>query len=357
MPGVTTKTIAADLGLTTAAVSIALNPPKSGTSKVSAATAARVRAYAAKLNYRPSLASRAMKFRQMRQIGFLVESDFGVRRRPPTVEMPAIFGLNDFLDAKGWHLNIIQDEGERRDGLQLPRYLQEKGLDGVIVCSRSQKRDDTITHDLKRFSIPAVFLNATREFNCVGLNDRWGGALATRHLIDLGHRNIVFFGRNSLHSSLGERLSGYRQVMETEGLTPFSWVQENAPEDELDYPSRVASHHALGQWFVREIYRRQRPTAIFCYDDGLALILLRGLHEAGISVPGEVSVMGFNDMPLIDMLTVSLTTVRSDFYSMGRLAGEFLFKLMENPAEPLPSIMVEPELVLRETTRQLSPAK
>ena len=356
MPGVTSKSIAADLGITTAAVSVALNPPAHGTTKVSASTAEKIRAYAAKVNYRPSLASRAMKSRQLRQIAFLLESDFGVRRIPPIVEMPAIFGLNDLLDAKGWHLHIIHDKGERRAGLQLPRYLREKAVDGVIVCSRSQRRDEVIDHDLKRFSIPAVFLNANREFNCICLDDRYGGTLATRHLVDLGHRNIVFLGSNSSHASLTERQLGYQQVMEEQGLTLRCVVPKDISEEGLDYQGRLAAHRALGRRIVEEIYLKQRPTAIFCYDDGVAINLLRGLYEAGISVPRDVSVIGFNDIPYVDSLNVALTTMRSDFYGMAQMAGDLLFQLMEDPSQLLPSKMIKPELIVRETTAPPNPS-
>jgi DNA-binding LacI/PurR family transcriptional regulator len=354
MAAVTTKTIASDLGLTTAAVSIALNPPKSGTSKVSAATAERVRAYAAKLNYRPSLASRAMKFRRLQQIGLVLHSDFGVRRHYPTVEMPAIFGLNEFLDSKGWHLNIINDSGDRGAEVKMPRYLQEKGIDGVVVCSRSSQRDETIDHDLRRFSIPAVYLNATGPYNCVGLDDHWGGAEATRHLIDFGHREIVFLGRRSLHPSVLARQAGYEEAMKRAGLTPFSFIEESPAVSANDYQARLALHRAMGQKFVQEILLARRPTAIFCYDDGLALVLMRALHDAKISVPEEVSIIGFNDLPYMDIMPPPLTTMRSDFYEMARRAGEFLFQLIEDPSRPVPSVQFRPELVVRETTRRLA---
>jgi LacI family transcriptional regulator len=353
MRRVTSKTIAADLGLTTAAVSIALNPTKTGTSKVSAATAERVRAYAAKLNYRPSFASRAMRSKQLRQVAFLLESDFGDRRRPPIVEMPAIFGLNDFLDPKGWHLNIVHDKGERRPDLALPRYLQESSVDGVILSSGSQQRDEAIGHDLKRFSIPSIYLNACREFNSVGLDDRWGAAVATRYLIELGHREIVFVGSNITHSSLPERQAGYKEAMEEHGLKACCQIYETEEGDQLKYPGRLEARRAFGQWFVQEFFLKQRPTAIFCYDDCLALQLLRALHQSNISVPGDVSVIGFNDMPFVDSLSVALTTMRSDFYRLGQIAGELLFKLIENPAQLIPSVTIKPSLIERETTGKI----
>jgi LacI family transcriptional regulator len=346
--------IAADLGLTTAAVSIALNPAKEGTTKVSAATAERVRAYAAKLNYRPSLAGRAMRSKQLRQIALVLDSDFGSRRILPVVEMPAIFGLNDYLDSKGWHLNLVNDGGERGPDIPMPRYLQESSVDGVILCCRSRQRDESIGHDLKRFSIPSIYLNACTEFNSVGLEDRWGAAAATRHLIELGHRKILFVGNNVTHSSLSERKAGYRDAMEEHGLEP-SYYQEDNEGSGLNYADRLEVHHHFGQRFVRDYYLQQRPTAIFCYDDGVAMQLIRALSRARIWVPENVSIIGFNDLPFVDLQPVALTTMRSDFYGMAQVAGELLFRVMKDPSQLIPSVAVKPTLIVRESTRELGP--
>jgi DNA-binding LacI/PurR family transcriptional regulator len=179
-----------------------------------------------------------------------------------------------------------------------------------------------------------------------------GAVLATRHLVSLGHRNIVFLGGNASHPSLAARQSGYQQVIEKEGLRPCSIIHETGAQEDMERLERLKAHSEFGQWFVREVYLKEHPTAIFCYDDGYALMMLRAFYQAGISVPRDVSVIGFNDMPFVDSMPVSLTTMRSDFYSMGCLAGELLFKIMEDPSHPLPSVILKPTLIVRESTAQ-----
>jgi len=351
MGKITIKEIAADLNLSIAAVSTALG--SRSTSKVSAETEARVRAFAEKMNYRPSLAGKAMRSKQLRQVAILIDSDFDPRyRRLPVMDMPAIFGLNEYLRDRERQLNIIQDSGRRSTETPLPRYLREHIIDGLVVISTSAERDEVLGRDFERFSIPAIFLNAAGEYNCISIDDRAGASMATRHLIDLGHRNILYVGPPSGHCSISERQSGYKAAMETEGLDGTVYLlEEGAVEERLVYEQRIASNLGAGHRFMEDSYLKQRPTGIVCYDDRVALIVQKALHDAGFTVPGDVSLVGFNDMPFMDMLSTPLTTVRSDFYEMGQLAGRLLLDLIENQEVRVPSPIIKPELIVRQSSR------
>jgi len=233
----------------------------------------------------------------------------------------------------------------------LPRYLRERFLDGLVVSSTSEKRNEALDKDFTRFSIPAVFLNAAREYNSVSVDDRGGIIKATRHLIDLGHRNILYVGTDSPHYSNAERESGYRETLEAAGLpAPVYFIEEGTNDDRWEYERRTAANQVARRLFLEKIYLKQRPTGIVCYDDRVAMAVMKALAEARFDVPGDVSIVGFNDMPFMDMLPVSLTTVHADFHAMGCLAGELLLDLIHTGAARVPSPIVKPELVVRQSS-------
>ena len=344
------KKIAADLNLSVAAVSAAMGG--CGTARVSEETAARVRAYAQKVNYRPSLAGKALRSQHLHQIAILVEGDFGEQfRSGPITDFPAIFGLNNFLRDRDWQLHIIDDCGHRTEQEPLPRYLRERFIDGLVVSSTSEKRNDVLKSDFARFSIPAIFMNAVGEYNCISIDDHLGACLAARHLIELGHQNILFVGTASQHYSIAERKNGYQQTLKAAGLRPSVYVLEEGHAEETEtYKRRLARNKESGQRFLEKAFLKQRPTGIVCYDDRVALIVMKALYVGGFNVPKDVSIVGFNDMPFMDMLPVSLTTVRADFHLIGRLAGELLLDLIQKGDAHLPSPIIKPELAVREST-------
>ena len=350
MTGASIKKIASDLKLSVAAVSAALG--SHGTARVSEQTAERVRAYAQKINYRPSLAGKALRSQNLHQIAMLVEGDFGQRfRSGPITDFPAIFGLNNLLQELDWQLHIIDDCGNRTEETPLPRYLRERFIDGLVVSSTSEKRTEALKKDFARFSIPAIFMNAVGEYNCVSIDDRLGASRAAAHLIELGHKNILFVGTNSQHYSMLERERGFRQTVEAEGIRAAVYVlKEGDREERTVYEQRLVCNEEAGSRFLEDAYLKSHPTGVFCYDDGVALVVMRALHDAGISVPGDVSIVGFNDMPFMDMLPVPLTTVHADFHEMGRLAGELLLDVIQNRKTRVPSPIIKPELVIRKSS-------
>jgi DNA-binding LacI/PurR family transcriptional regulator len=352
---VSIRDIARDLNLSRQAVSAALNGT-SGTSKVSPATAERVLAHARSLNYRPSLAAKAMRTKSLRQIGIIMDSDYGSRRHAPLLQMDAALGLGTCLQAHGWNLNIIEDKGARSPDMPLPSYLREHSLDGVVNCSTSEERERVLRQDLQRFGIPCIHLNSPGEYNSVTLDDRLGAELATRHLIERGHSRILFVGPESIHHSLSERLAGFRDTMQTAGLHPESHILKSGDIARLDYEERLTGLRNMADEFVAKTLPALKPTALFCYDDTLAMRLLRPLNAAGLRVPQDISLVGFNDSAYMDLLDPALTTVRADFYQMGVVAGEMLLKLMAKPKCRIPSKMVTPTLVVRDSTA-LPPAE
>jgi len=350
---VTLRHIAKALNLSPQSVSAGLNGG-SGSTKVSKETTERVLAYANKVNYRPCLAGKAMRSQSLRMMGVLVESDFGARRHPPLVEMGAIFGLSTYLQERDWNLNVIEDKGDRDH--PLPRYLREKALDGAVICSHSPSRDQILRENLQKCGIPGIYLNAPGEYNAVTLDDCYGAELAITHLLQSGHRSILFLGMETVHHSFKDRLSGYSATMESAGLLARAHSLKTSTVQNLRYDERLASFKRLAGEFVARDFPKLKPSAIFCYDDNLAMLLLQAFQASGVRVPHDVSLVGFNDQPFVDILHPALTTVRADFHEMGVLAGEMLLALIAKPEIRIPSKLLKPTLVVRDSSRCL-PAK
>ncbi|MEZ0217354.1 MAG: LacI family DNA-binding transcriptional regulator [Rariglobus sp.] len=342
--------IARHLGVSARTVSQALSAHEGSTTRISPDTAQKIQELAARWNYRPDISARAMKGRMLKQAGILTESDFGPRRHHPVIEMPAILGLNSFLQEHDWHLNIIEDKGIRDPSSLLPRYLRERFLDGVVVASSSAVRDTALAADFERIKMRAVFLNVPGEVNCITLDDRHGVSLATRHLLEQGHTRIAFVGNQSTHHSHRLRLAGFQSTMRSAGLPTLAYTLDKKTEP-LDYQLRMEAHAINGHDFIESFYTKERPTALVCYDDTVALRLMTALQQAGFSIPVDVSIVGYNDMPFVDLIHPSLTSVRSDFYAMGRAAGELLLKLIKGPKASHPSVLFKPELIVRGSTR------
>ena len=313
--GITVKEMARQLGLSVRAVSQALRADQQGTTRVAPKTAERVLLLAEQQGYRLNSRARALRTRRFRQAGILVRYDFE-NMRPPVFETPVVFGLCDYLNTQGWHLVIIQDHGSgAKEGV--PHYVREHSLDGLILCSQGNEADEQRAAELLECGIPHIWCHHLGPENAVGIRDDLGAELAAQHLVDLGHRRVVFVGTSTGHRSLIERRQGYRRVMEASGLKPTFWTL-----DELPAASPQKGRDARSQSIVNGLIRGHRPTAVVCYSDIEALKVMTALHTVGIAVPEGVSVVGYNDMPFVDLAYPALTTVRSDGYALGRAAGE-----------------------------------
>ena len=154
---------------------------------------------------------------------------------------------------------------------------------------------------------------------------------------------------------MAERERGFTETMESARLkAPIYHIHKNNDERQM-YENRLAVDNIEGRQFVEDYFLKEHPTGIVCYDDSTALVVMRALHQEGIAIPKDVSIVGFNDIPFMDMLPTSLTTIRADFYKMGQLAGKLLLDLIHQRVTKEPSPVMTPELVVRESTGK--PAK
>lgn len=316
------------------------NVVNGNTSRVSAETAERVRRAAAELGYVPSASARSLAARSSRIIGLLIpaaDSD-SLTISPHNI---AILGqIERELRKHDYHLLLrgIADPEE------VTTALKSWNLDGAILLGFHEA-------ELARINGPAVdaarvlcidgYIEGPLKFG-VRSDDVTGARLAAAHLLELGHREIVFAGPPPAPSGVvHQRLDGFRQAFADNGAV---W------DEGLAEPVAATTHEHGRQLGLR--LRRDHPTvtAVFATADILAIGIMAGLAEAGLSVPGDVSVVGFDDLELCRLVTPKLTTVAQDIAAKAATAVDLLLRSIESDRHPAEPVTLDVHLVVRDST-------
>ena len=338
----------ADLaGVSKATVSAVLNDKKT----VKESTRAQVLEAIRRLDFRPRAAARKrISADTARSVGFVLR-EIG---NPYYAEI--ITGAESFLRERGYVLLIAASEGDFKAEQRIINVMTLKDVDGILLTPVLDNETD-LSHifDLKRRNLRFVLLEEIRgiQANLVDVDNIEGSKSAARHLIDLGHQHIVHFAgpQYSLHSE--ERLDGVRSAYSESPLI-FSRDLVVRAGDSLDDGYRT------GLQYFRDLDAQDRPTGVTCYNDLCALGLCRALDELGLHVPEDVSVVGYDNLKILDYLpaTSRLTSVRVPKFEVGRTAAEILHEEIEtvNPGPPR-KVYLKAELVVRETTAPPSAAR
>ncbi len=324
--------VASRAGVSTASVSRALNTPE----KVSEALRARVDAAVRELGYIPSGAARALASRQSRAMGAVV----------PTLDN-AIFanGINALqrrLHALGYALLIACSDYDREQEVEEIRALLSHGVEGLMLVGASH--DAQLFRLIEQRGVPMVHCwtyDPTSPFPCIGFDNRVAARRVAKHLLDLGHCRIAMIaGITRGNDRAAARLAGVREALAARGLAlePHRLVESRYDVAE--------GRQALRALLVGD---GPKPTAVICGNDVLALGALLECQAAGIAVPDELSITGFDALRLSAHLQPPLTTVRVPSEEMGVRAAEFLVARRRGD-RPLSHVEVETSLVLRATT-------
>jgi DNA-binding LacI/PurR family transcriptional regulator len=204
--------------------------------------------------------------------------------------------------------------------------------------------DERYIDALRRSSTPVVFLNRHTEISSFDhvMNDNVHGAyLAARHLIQKGHQKIAYVCAKPNASTGQERIAGCRMAIKEAGF----------PSDSLDLllcEESIESSYRL----VKDLVAREKPpSAIFMWDDRLAVSAIKAIREAGLRIPADVAIVGYDDIEIAAYLYPPLTTVRQPTHQIGQTAAQILLNKLESETSPEPQkIVLKPELVIRETT-------
>jgi DNA-binding LacI/PurR family transcriptional regulator len=322
--------VAARAGVSHQTVSRVINQHPS----VAPATRDRVERAIAELGYRPNLAARALVTGSTRTIGLVTVN---ISQYGPGQTM---LGLERAARAAGYSLSVsILDDATAsamRDAVD--RFVAQS-VDAVVALSTYDDAAEALRSLESPVPLVAVQVGGAEDRPAVGVDQETGARLATRHLLELGHRVVHHVAGPADSQEARSRIRGWRAELVAAGA--------RVPEL-LRGDWTPSSGYAAGKQLAAQVRNGESVTAVFLANDQMALGLLAALHEEGLSVPGDVSVVGFDDLPEAPYFTPPLTTVRQDFAEMGRRGVELVLgRLRGEELHPDP---VPAPLIVREST-------
>lgn len=296
----------------------------------------RILKIARDLNYTADQLARGLVTRKTKTIGVLV---------PDNVDAfyaAVVQGIGDECRERGYGIFLWNTLDSADKELEYLRQAREKRTDGILLYP--VQADFRYLDELKRGPAPFVFLNRHTDdpaFDHVMNDNVYGAYLATHHLIQKGHKKVLYVCAKPNASTGQERIAGCRMAIKEAGLPPDSL-------DLLFCEENIESSYRL----VKELVARANPpSAIFMWDDRLAVSAIKAIREAGLRIPNDVAVVGYDDIEIAGYLYPPLTTVRQPSHQIGETAARILLNKLESETSPAPQkIVLKPELVVRETT-------
>ncbi|HEV3038912.1 MAG TPA: LacI family DNA-binding transcriptional regulator [Candidatus Angelobacter sp.] len=328
------KDLSRYLGLSTATISTVLNATPAA-AEIPASTQERILAAAEKFNYRPNTLARSLRGMRSHTVGVLVpeiSEGYGAL---------VLAAVGDYLLSKGYFFFVATHRRKPELLDEYPQMLRQRSVEGFIVIDTALE---------KPLPLPTVVISGHRNLEGITnivLNHDRAAHLALEHLVQLGHERIAFIQGQPYSADSETRWKAIERAAESLGLD----IQEELiVQLEIDTFSPY-----VGYPVVRRLLQRTHDfTALFAYNDLSAIGALRALRDSGLRVPEDVSVVGFDDINSAAFQIPSLTTIRQPLDKMGAIAGEILLQRIQGGANPV-EIMVDPELVIRESTAPARP--
>lgn len=253
-----------------------------------------------------------------------------------------IMGVSEVLAQQNYRLNIHDTRDSQQDMACNLEYILENGTDGIILqrFHKSEPVSPELSAVLSRINaqgLPFVLLGSSLKdvpCICMEVDDYEGGKIAAEHLVSLGHRNCLMVGKDEFYEN-PLRSSGFNSVLKKNGLPSLVTMNRN-PD--------------MGQQLL-DVVRKKEITAIFCYNDEIALKVMKTLLKAGINVPGDISVVGYDDTVIAKATYPQLTSVEHPKEILGQSAARRLLGLIEQSYTPRLSVeLIHPKLHVRSST-------
>lgn len=328
---VTHKDVAERAGVSVATVSYVLN---NGPRPVAAETRVKVEEAITELGYYPNELARSLRLQQSSTIGLIL----------PNIMNPVFAEIAHEIESacrkEGFLLLLCNSDRDHAREEHFVQMLRAKQVDGVVITPHSDPL--ALIEPLVQARIPIVVLeHDLPAVHCIVMDEKQGGRIATQHLIDLGHRRIGLLKRTPTSALSRERIIGYQQALAAAGI-PYD------PRLVLE----CAAGQAAGAQAMQQLLALDAPpTAVFTHNDVLAMGALHAIRQAGLAVPGDLSVVGYDDITSAAYFVPPLTTVRSPKAELGVLAGRTILDLVRQKNALPPQIVTLPvELVIRAST-------
>ena len=279
-------------------------------------TAERIRQIAEDLGYIPNTAARGLKTSRSGILGVIV------RRIVDPFFSEVLQGIEDVLQAHSYSLFLAASHRDPDRERVIIQAMSERRVDGVIICSTQVSQQQQ--RRLAAFNVPTVLINnqAPEDVtHSIYLDAVSGSREVTEYLVGLGHRRIGYLGNLRGGRTNIDRLRGYRQALNTAGI-----------RQRPDYLQEASSGLAAGGAEAASAFLRlsEPPTAIVCYNDVMAIGALQVLQSAGVKVPEQCAVTGFDNIELSAYVTPPLTTFSQPKYELGREAALMMLRLLES---------------------------
>lgn len=295
-------------------------------------TAELVQRTAREMGYRVNVAARTTSSGKFGSVALVMGSMEGRSSLP----QPLLSSLQNALDADDLSLVLVRlHEDSLKDASSLPRVVRESATDGMLL-DYTHGIPGTLDQLISRHTLPAVWMNTLRETNAVHPNDRDAGRRATQHLLEQGHRRIVYADFTHgpdfpiPHYSAAHRREGYTAAMIDAGLTPQLWVPTTGRD--ISSPERVSHARQLLQ-------QPNRPTAVVCYSSTVYIPILLAATGLGIEVPRDLSLMSFEDIPIGYLGPGTCMIV--PHAQVGTAAVAMLRDRIANPTQKHPSRLID----------------
>jgi LacI family transcriptional regulator len=339
MANSTIKDVAKMAMVSIATVSLVMHDHK----RISPETKQKVLQAIKKLNYHPSRSARGLVSRKTGNVGFILTNDHFLRTEPFYTQ---IFMGTEF-EARDHELYVLLAtvDSNINENTSLPRFILDKNIDGIIVAG---KVPQLLIDKLKKYDLPIVFVDylpSDKKSSVIAIDNEQGGVLATNHLIDLGHKQIAFIGGDIGHPSINDRFNGYKQALRKANI-PF--IQKFIETDE-NYPARANGYNAARKLFSVN----KNITSVFACNDAMAIGAMQYLKDSGKCIPGDVSIIGFDDVVPEGMVEPSLCTVSVPKLEMGVEAMRLISEQIKNPDFRNQKILMSVELIVRKSTRKI----
>jgi LacI family transcriptional regulator len=333
----TIKDIARTLKISKSTVSRALR----GQPDVNAETKKAVLSLAKDLEYQPNKAALSLLKRHTQTIGVLV----------PNLDYffaTAIKGIDDVAMERGYTVMVCQSNESFEKEIINTKRLLESQVDGFIISVSSETKSFDHFKKLIDKHVPAVFFDRDSSdiaASKVLLDNEDGGYQATEHLIEQGCRRILFLGGPKNLSISSRRQVGYEKALKENGIKV---------DDKLIIHCDFNREYAY--MATQKILKgKKKPDGIFAVSDRIAIGAMLAIKEAGLSIPGDIALVGFNNEPIADLLQPGISSIDQPAFKMGKVAAQTFFELLKNQENnTAKEIIFKPKLIVRESSRKAS---
>lgn len=330
---VSSREVAKKAGVSQATVSRVIN----GAPNVRPETREKVKRVMKELGYRPNTIARSLVMNKTKTIALVT----GNLNNPYYSETTT--AIINLANKKGYKVIVYIESDENRQ--ETYELALSQRVDGIVLSSMNL--DDPFYDSIVQSGIPFNVFNRkhSKSENFVVLNNRRGGKTAMEHLVQLGHRNIGIIMGPEKYSTFAERMVGCFDVLQEYDITL----------DESHVKNIEVTKEEIESTVIDLISSNNRPTAIVCGTDHIALIVMDVILSMGLKIPEDISIIGFDDIAIAKHQSIQLTTVAHNVQRMAELAVHYLIKNIEGTlTEQEHRIILEPYLIVRKTTAKIS---